>query len=52
MLAFDKKYSVNIIEGYGLSVSQWLPLEMPASDSTRRYLKTKKEKLGHRFRSV
>ena len=28
------------IEGYGLSVSEWLPLEMPASDSTRRYLTT------------
>ncbi len=26
------------IEGYGLSVSEWLPLEIPASDSTRRYL--------------
>ena len=31
------------IEGYGLSVSEWLPLEIPASDSTRRYLKTKKK---------
>jgi 3,4-dihydroxy 2-butanone 4-phosphate synthase/GTP cyclohydrolase II len=40
------------IEGYGLSVSEWLPLEMPASDSTRRYLKTKKEKLGHRLSGV
>jgi 3,4-dihydroxy 2-butanone 4-phosphate synthase / GTP cyclohydrolase II len=40
------------IEGYGLSVSQWIPLEIPASDSTRRYLKTKKEKLGHKLSSV
>ncbi len=40
------------IEGYGLSVSEWLPLEIPASDSTRRYLKTKKDKLGHRLSSV
>jgi 3,4-dihydroxy 2-butanone 4-phosphate synthase/GTP cyclohydrolase II len=40
------------IEGYGLSVSEWLPLEMPASDSTRRYLKTKKDKLGHRLSGV
>jgi 3,4-dihydroxy 2-butanone 4-phosphate synthase/GTP cyclohydrolase II len=40
------------IEGYGLSVTEWLPLEMPASDSTRRYLKTKKEKLGHRLSGV
>ena len=40
------------IEGYGLSVSEWLPLEMPASDSTRRYLKTKKDKLGHKLSGV
>lgn len=40
------------IEGYGLSVTEWIPLEIPASDSTRRYLKTKKDKLGHRLSSV
>ena len=40
------------IQGYGLSVNEWLPLEIPASDSTRRYLTTKKEKLGHRLSSV
>jgi 3,4-dihydroxy 2-butanone 4-phosphate synthase/GTP cyclohydrolase II len=40
------------LEGYGLSLSEQLPLEIPASDSTRRYLKTKKEKLGHMLTSV
>ena len=40
------------IEGYGLSVSEWLPLEIPPSESTERYLKTKKEKLGHKLSSV
>ena len=40
------------VEGYGLSVSEWLPLEVPVSESTRRYLKTKKEKLGHKLSSV
>ena len=40
------------IEGYGLSVTEWLPLEIPASESTRRYLKTKKEKLGHKLSLV
>jgi 3,4-dihydroxy 2-butanone 4-phosphate synthase/GTP cyclohydrolase II len=40
------------IEGYGLTVTQWLPLEIPAHDSTRRYLRTKKEKLGHKLSSV
>jgi len=40
------------VEGYGLTVSEWLPLEIPASESTRRYLKTKKDKLGHKLSSV
>ena len=40
------------IEGYGLSVTEWLPLEIPASESTRRYLKTKKDKLGHKLSLV
>ena len=35
------------IEGYGLYVTQWLPLEIPASSSTLRYLTTKRNKLGH-----
>jgi 3,4-dihydroxy 2-butanone 4-phosphate synthase/GTP cyclohydrolase II len=40
------------LEGYQLSVVEWLPLEIPASDTTRRYLKTKKDKLGHKLTSV
>ena len=40
------------LQGYGLSVSEAVPLEIPASDSTRRYLKTKKDKLGHTLSSV
>jgi len=40
------------IEGYGLSVSEWLPIEIPASATTVRYLKTKKEKLGHKLSGV
>jgi 3,4-dihydroxy 2-butanone 4-phosphate synthase/GTP cyclohydrolase II len=40
------------VESYGLQVSQLLPLEIPASESTRRYLTTKKEKLGHLLSSV
>jgi 3,4-dihydroxy 2-butanone 4-phosphate synthase / GTP cyclohydrolase II len=35
------------IEGYGLSVTKWLPLEIAASPSTRNYLTTKRNKLGH-----
>ncbi len=40
------------LEGYGLSVVESLPLEIPVSDTTRRYLKTKKEKLGHKLSLV
>jgi 3,4-dihydroxy 2-butanone 4-phosphate synthase/GTP cyclohydrolase II len=40
------------LEGYGLSVVEQLPLEIPASDFSRRYLKTKKDKLGHKLSSV
>lgn len=40
------------LQGYGLSISDAVPLEIPASDSTRRYLRAKKEKLGHLLSSV
>ena len=40
------------LEGYGLSVSEWIPLEIPASEHTRRYLTTKKVKLGHKLSGV
>ncbi len=40
------------LQGYGLSISETLPLEIPASATTRKYLKVKKEKLGHRLKSV
>jgi 3,4-dihydroxy 2-butanone 4-phosphate synthase/GTP cyclohydrolase II len=35
------------IEGYGLSVTEWLPLEIPPSPSTLKYLTTKRNKLCH-----
>ena len=41
------------LQGYGLSVSESVPLEiMPATEFTRKYLKTKKDKLGHKLSSV
>jgi 3,4-dihydroxy 2-butanone 4-phosphate synthase/GTP cyclohydrolase II len=40
------------LQGYGLSVSEAVPLEIPASDTTRKYLRTKKDKLGHKLSSV
>jgi 3,4-dihydroxy 2-butanone 4-phosphate synthase/GTP cyclohydrolase II len=40
------------LQGYGLSVSEAVPLEIPAGEHTRRYLKTKKDKMGHRLSGV
>jgi 3,4-dihydroxy 2-butanone 4-phosphate synthase/GTP cyclohydrolase II len=41
------------LEGYGLSVVETLPIEMaPSSEFTRRYLKAKKDKLGHTLKKV
>jgi 3,4-dihydroxy 2-butanone 4-phosphate synthase/GTP cyclohydrolase II len=40
------------IETHGLAVAELLPLEIPASDLSRGYLRTKKEKLGHKLSSV
>jgi 3,4-dihydroxy 2-butanone 4-phosphate synthase / GTP cyclohydrolase II len=40
------------LEGYGLEIADRVPLEVPPSESSRRYLTTKKEKLGHILRSV
>ena len=39
------------IEGYGLRVVERVPLEIPATDANRRYLTTKRDKLGHIFSS-
>lgn len=35
------------IEGYGLKVSGRVPLEIPPNEINRKYLETKREKLGH-----
>ncbi len=35
------------LEGYGLRVTDQLPIEHPATDHNREYLRTKKERLGH-----
>ncbi len=41
------------LEGYGLSVAESVPLEItPETESIRRYLKTKKDKLGHTLKRV
>ncbi len=40
------------LQGYGLAVVGTAALEMTPTDSTRGYLKTKKERLGHRLAKV
>jgi 3,4-dihydroxy 2-butanone 4-phosphate synthase / GTP cyclohydrolase II len=40
------------LEGYGLHVTRRVPLEIPATQANRRYLKTKKDKLGHLLEQI
>ena len=35
------------LRGYGLEIVERLPLEVAPNDNSRKYLKTKKEKMGH-----
>jgi len=37
------------IEGFGLTVVEQVPIEVPPNAENRRYLETKKSKLGHRL---
>jgi 3,4-dihydroxy 2-butanone 4-phosphate synthase / GTP cyclohydrolase II len=40
------------IAGYGLTITEQIPIEIEPNEYNRRYLKTKKDKLGHRLESV
>jgi 3,4-dihydroxy 2-butanone 4-phosphate synthase/GTP cyclohydrolase II len=35
------------VDGYGLHIVERVPIEIPPNQNNRRYLRTKKEKLGH-----
>jgi len=40
------------LSGYGLTIVEQIPIEIPPNPYNRNYLKTKKEKLGHRLTQV
>ncbi|MCK5245528.1 bifunctional 3,4-dihydroxy-2-butanone-4-phosphate synthase/GTP cyclohydrolase II [Candidatus Bipolaricaulota bacterium] len=40
------------ISGYGLTITEQIPIETQPNEYNRQYLKTKKEKLGHKLKSV
>jgi len=40
------------LSGYGLTITEQLPIETVPNEHNRRYLQTKKEKLGHRLTNV
>jgi 3,4-dihydroxy 2-butanone 4-phosphate synthase/GTP cyclohydrolase II len=40
------------LEGYGLEIVERVPLEVPPTEHTRKYLEAKKKKMGHLLRMV
>lgn len=40
------------LSGYGLEITEQVPIEIPPNEHNRHYLRTKKEKLGHRLEHV
>jgi 3,4-dihydroxy 2-butanone 4-phosphate synthase / GTP cyclohydrolase II len=40
------------LEGYGLTFVERVPIEVPANDDNRKYLSTKRDKLGHLLSSL
>jgi len=40
------------LSGYGLTIVEQVPIETEPTDDNRRYLQTKKEKLGHKLKNV
>ena len=40
------------LEGYGLHITERVPIEIPATETNRKYLSTKRDKLGHLLSSL
>jgi 3,4-dihydroxy 2-butanone 4-phosphate synthase/GTP cyclohydrolase II len=43
----NNPFKVVGLEAYGLTITERVPIEIPANDMNKKYLKTKKDKLGH-----
>jgi 3,4-dihydroxy 2-butanone 4-phosphate synthase/GTP cyclohydrolase II len=46
LLTYNPK-KVSGLRAYGLQVVEQVPIEVPPNDENRRYLATKRDKLGH-----
>lgn len=40
------------LDGYGLKIVETVPIELPANPHNERYLKTKRDKLGHQLKGI
>ncbi|MFH1069100.1 MAG: 3,4-dihydroxy-2-butanone-4-phosphate synthase [Candidatus Glassbacteria bacterium] len=47
-----KKVDAFIYDGYGLTVTEQVPIEQDPNDYNRKYLETKKNQMGHRLRKI
>jgi len=48
----NNPHKLDSLESAGIRVVERIPIEIPPSDRTEKYLKTKKAKLGHLLSNV
>jgi GTP cyclohydrolase II len=51
-LMSNNPHKIDSLEAAGIRVTERIPIEIPPSDGTEKYLKTKKAKLGHMLSKV